>query len=739
MIAHSANGLGKEQSLQEHLQGTAMLCAKFLARLGFENCGYLLGCIHDIGKASTAFQQYIRQVPNTAAKGPDHSSASAVWLVPKNNRLASLGLVTLSHHRGLVALSDFKRLIQQKGADSNIKNALQQFVWENKLLSLLPLASNELERFEQKYINDVDKAILSSELLLRLLFSCLVDADYLDTEAHFSPETVNLRRHYHNKITITSLWEKLEQNQKRIDENVERTPINRLRQEIYAQAVQAAAGEMGIYRLTVPTGGGKTRTSMAFALRHALLHNLERVIMAVPYTSIIEQNADVYRQIFGKEAVLEHHSSFVLDGDDEDSQQAIYYRLAAENWDAPIIVTTTVQLFASLFSNRPSACRRLHNIAKSVIILDEVQSLPQKYLLPILNVLQTLVDDWQVTVVLCTATQPALEKNNWLDGLENVHDIIPSPGRYYEIMQRVEYHVLAAPLTWQQLAEKVCEHHQVLVVVNTKKDALKLVDLLRHYGKKVFHLSTLLCGEHRRDVLAKVKAALKAYQECILVSTQVIEAGVDLDFPVLYRAMGPLDRIVQAAGRCNREGRLTDETGCNVKGKVFIFTPVDGRLPAGEYSTATQITAAILNSESCDLSDPRLFNLYFERLRYDCAQDAEGIQNLRNQFNFPEVAKRFHLIDDVNNVAVAVRYGQGTEVIERLTDKIKFGHQPIVSREDYRKLQPYIVNITRNDLQTLINQGLVTRWLEGVWLFTGKYDEVKGLTQEGFLPEELIF
>jgi CRISPR-associated endonuclease/helicase Cas3 len=389
---------------------------------------------------------------------------------------------------------------------------------------------------------------------------------------------------------------------------------------------------------------------MAFALKHALVHGLDRVIVAIPYTSIIEQTADVYRNIFGETSVLEHHSAVITghDGCDPLSYQDVWSRLASENWDAPIVVTTTVQLFESLFAHRPSACRKLHNIARSVLVLDEVQTLPPQLLTPILDVLQDLVEHYSVSVVLCTATQPALQDGPYLKGLSNIREIVPDPPRYFAALRRVHYTLPAADerWDWERVAVEMRNTAQCLAIVNTKPDALQLLDALN--DSTALHRSTLLCGAHRRDVLHEIRRRLDIGEPCRLIATQVVEAGVDLDFPLVLRAIGPLDRIVQAAGRCNREGRLAS-------GRVVVFWPAEGKVPPGAYRTGTDTAISLLSRPQVDLHDPTLYRTYFELLYQAVETDVKGIQNLRQALDYPEVAQRFRLIED-DTAAVVVRY-----------------------------------------------------------------------------------
>ena len=450
--------------------------------------------------------------------------------------------------------------------------------------------------------------------------------------------------------------------------------------------------------------------------------------MAVPYTSIIEQTVKVYRDIFDHTAVLEHHSAanteqFYHHDEGEINADARWQyaqtRLATENWDAPLIVTTTVQLFESLFANRPSKCRKLHNIVNSVIILDEVQTLPVGLLKPIVNVLQEFCDCYHVTVVLCTATQPALEGDTpYLKGFKDIRDIV-SPDvalQHFKMLQRVNYEIQLQGWSWEQLVADVIshQHRQALIVLNTRKDALSVLEEFIAGGvvaeDDIFHLSTLLCGKHRRTVLAAVRQRLKDKRPCLLISTQVVEAGVDLDFPAGYRALGPLDRIVQAAGRCNREGK-------SEKGRVIIFKPAEGKVPLGEYKIAVDETARLLGRQNLDLHDPGIFEEYFHRL-YQQGTDERNIQTLRRKLNFPEVAKEFRLIKD-DTTAVVIRYDD--EVNNRICEIQRRG----VFARDYRALQPYTVSLRNHEF--LKAKDLCDEIAPGLFVWGGSYHPLQGI------------
>lgn len=510
-----------------------------------------------------------------------------------------------------------------------------------------------------------------------------------------------------------------------------------MRAEVLAACLRSGAQHPpGLFRLLVPTGGGKTLSGLAFALEHAVRYGLERVIFAVPYTSIIEQTVGVYRGVFGEEAVLEHHSAArddAFDGLEDAGGARTRARLGAQNWDAPLIVTTTVQLFESLFHNRPSRCRKLHNLSRTVIVLDEVQTLPIALLQPTVNVLGVLASErYGSSVVLCTATQPALEvENKFFQGFgaDSVRDIVPQEQvkTHFKKLERVIYEPRLEPVSWATLAAEISGLSQCLVVVNTRKDALELLnELEKAKADSLFHLSTLLCGQHRQEVIGKVKARLNpnSPKPVSLISTQVVEAGVDLDFPSVYRALGPLERIVQAAGRCNREWR--DE---NVLGKVVIFVPEGGGAPRGEYATALAEAADQIR-KGVDFSDPDIFETYYMRLYQGVKTDGYGIQHLRKGFDFPEVAERFKLIKD-DTVPVIIPYDPEAQT---LIDKVR--HRGFPLAKEHRALQPYIVALRRKeveDVATLIED------LEGVKVWGGSYDRaLRGINLSGWSAEDLV-
>ncbi|HUP58788.1 MAG TPA: CRISPR-associated helicase Cas3' [Thermoanaerobaculia bacterium] len=464
--------------------------------------------------------------------------------------------------------------------------------------------------------------------------------------------------------------------------------MNRVRAEVLRDCRRRAADVPGLFTLTVPTGGGKTLASMAFALDHAVKHGLDRVIVVIPYTSIIEQSAAVYKKIFGNSNVVEHHSSF--DPPEEPSR----LWLAAENWNAPVIVTTSVQFFESLFANRTSAARKLHNIARSVVVLDEVQTFPTSLLAPIVDALGELALHYATTIVLATATQPALRKREAFPyGLDGVREIIAEPGRHFRLLERVriEWPVdFNQAITFDELSRKILPHPTALVIVHLRNDARELAELL----EDSLHLSALMCAQHRSEVLAVIRKRLVDAVPCRLVATQLVEAGVDVDFPVVFRALGGLDSIAQAAGRCNREGKLD-------RGLMQVFV-APSLPPMGVPRRALEVTKEILRAHGgrVDLNDPAIHDRYFQRLYASSSSDSKGIQAERRGLNYESVAAKFRMIEDGWQKAIVIPYDPKSR--DTIDDVRRFG----MSRRASRRLQRYSVNVSKNVASAMLASGI---------------------------------
>jgi CRISPR-associated endonuclease/helicase Cas3 len=721
-VAHTPNELGEWHSLEEHLSDVAVEAQSYAAKLGCDELGYYAGLWHDLGKYHPKFQEYLEcchlaneNEQNRSCRSFPHAIYGAC-LAAENKQLQLLAPIIWGHHAGLPDKAKLMGQLSRENRDiqDEYRKALQHV--PEYLLKVEPLQC--LEPLKAQLKNNR----YAREMLIRMLFSCLVDADYLDTEEHFDPEVAKLRG---DRKHLSEFWKTFQADQQQLLDNAKTvdSQVNQVRLEVYQACVQAAEQAPGVFRLAVPTGGGKTRSGLAFALKHAMLHNLERVIVAVPYTSIIEQTVNVYRNIFDQANVLEHHSA-AKEADEEDARSNYAKaRLATQNWDASLIVTTTVQLFESLFANRPSRCRKLHNLIGSVIVLDEVQTLPMFLLTPILNGLKELVDRYRVTVVLCTATQPALEgESRYLEGFSagSISDIVPpaQAKQHFIDLARVDYEIQEESWTWEKLVADIKQnnHDSALIILNTRKDALAVIDALRHDeeidANSLLHLSTLLCGEHRRQVLSQVRERLNQNQPCLLVSTQVVEAGVDLDFPVVYRAIGPLDRIVQAAGRCNREGKMFH------RGRVVVFEPSEGGAPKGNYATEITRTATLLQDKNYDLHNPEIFETYFKSLYRDVKLDQCRIQEKRANLNYQQVARDFKFIKD-DTVPVAVEFD------DRVSKHLNRIRRRGLNSGDYRKLQPYLVNLYQRDFNRAAE--LREEIAPGLWIWQGNYDQLKGI------------
>lgn len=677
-LAHSADD-GRVHLLSDHLRATADLAAGFAAAFGAAPWGRLIGTWHDLGKYQAAFQARIRG----ERVDVEHSTVGALLAAEKGLKAAlPIALAVAGHHGGLPNLE----ADQHNGTPLQHRLRTRRDLLGSAKASLPPeLLALKLPDLPPAFVTEGPSGCRRIEFFTRMLFSCLVDADFLDTEEFFHPGARAAARGFD---TIGALRIRLDAAIATLVAKAHESAVNEARREVLAACRAAATKPQGFFGLTVPTGGGKTLSAMAFSLSHAEQHDLSRVISVIPYTSIIEQNATVYREALGPDNVIEHHSN--LDPNTESSRN----RLASENWDAPVVVTTTVQFFQSLLAARTSACRKLHNIARSVIVLDEVQSLPAGFLAPILDVLQELVARYGCSVVLATATPPALLRRDALPiGIETLTHIIEKPSSLAQSLRRVRIawpSLDEPPVEWPDLAERLVRHQQALAVLHRRDDARELASLLPDKG--TYHLSARMCPRHRMEVVARVRDALRTGQTCRLVSTQLIEAGVDLDFPVVYRALAGMDSVVQAAGRCNREGRGPQP------GVAHVFLAPTAP-PPGTLRIAMETTKAMLVDHGDDLDplNPAVMEEFFRRLYFKLEPDAKGIQGQRSQLNFANTAQRFQMIEDGYATPVVVPYGEGAERVAaaRLAP----------SRQTLRALQPYTVSMYPQEIRRLEDAG----------------------------------
>lgn len=674
-IRQDEAGTPAYQTVAEHLNGTAALCRSFADAFGAAAEGELVGICHDIGKCTDDFQNRLLRRGNKV----DHSTAGAL-ICEKSGHLIAAGCVA-GHHGGL--------------PDFGNRRADQE--WDATLFGRIKKGkkNNYLERCGQSGVSipilppHLPQNNLQASFWTRMLYSCLVDADFLDTERFMRGG-----RGQSGAESIDALLAKLREYIKPWQSP--ETELNKLRCEILNSCLDAGCKPKGLYTLTVPTGGGKTIASLAFALRHAAEHNMQRVIYVIPYTSIIEQNAQVFKDILGDDNVLEHHSGVQFDLPDGAPPEDIYKALSAENWDMPIIVTTAVQLFESIYANRPSKCRKLHNLANSVIIFDEAQMLPLAHLRPCVAAMASLVEQFNSTVLLCTATQPVLNDlfSTYAPNY-TPQEICPQTAALYNKFRRVIFK-RAGKLEDKALAEQLRQHKQVLCIVNSRKAAQQTFTLLPEDGR--YHLSTFMVPAQRQALLQTIRKRLNNGETCRVVSTSLIEAGVDVDFPAVYREMAGLDSVLQAAGRCNREGKRPAEQS--------IVTIFERSEPAPQLFIKAIGSAREALAGNRDPGDPNTMQRYFNSLRslsgnsldkhHMIAAFEKGIEGC--DLPFRTMAEKFHFIDQ-NDKTIYIPYQQEGAA---LTERLKAGE---CGKSLYRKLGRYAVGVYAHDFQKLYNVG----------------------------------
>ncbi|WP_303815665.1 CRISPR-associated helicase Cas3' [Selenomonas ruminantium] len=691
-LAHRDAENGREQLLIEHLRGVGDMAGSFAAAFGEEAAGRMVGVYHDIGKYSQEFQAYLRQ---GGGRKFDHSTAGALEIMKRKSPLSiPAAFCVAGHHSGLLNGGNAKadteesrslcgRLKKKPGKDIPNYQAYREEV------------GDVLDEGKSQLIPRFCRDFFAGQFYTRMLFSCLVDADFLDTE-EFMQLGENARGNF---VSISELKERLDDyvTKKFLDEQDERyaEPINQHRRKILRECIAAGEADEGssLLSLTVPTGGGKTIASLAFALHHAVHTGKKRVIYVIPYTSIIEQNAKVFQEILGDENVIEHHCQvdYPQSADNDGAyDKQLKIQLASENWDAPLIVTTNVQFFESLFANRTSKCRKLHNIAASVIIFDEAQMLPLDYLRPCLAAIHELTRHYGATAVLCTATQPSLNKIFQKDYRREIKEICRNVTEEYKFFKRTKIELLSQKVALEEMADRLQEKEQVLCIVNTKKAARELFAALQG-ADGCFHLSTNLCPQHRKAILAQIRQALLDGKPCRVVSTSLIEAGVDVDFPCVYREMAGLDSIIQAAGRCNREGRRAKEESL-----VYVFAWADKAMANSQQSmkVCRGATEYVCESQADDLGSPVAIKEYFDFLHKLDGNELDGkkiMEMMGNEFMpFEHVAKEFVLIETPTR-PIFIPYDETGQKIEKQL------RQGMRSRQLMRAAGKYMVNVYCSD------------------------------------------
>ena len=696
--AHSRPDLAPSewQQLKDHLVNTGDLAFELGRDANISELARVAGRLHDIGKYSQAFQRRLEG----SQQRVDHATAGAREIIqlfqtePQKAYASLLAYCIAGHHGGLpdvgsvIDIGGEGTLLARLDPDKTKLHDYSAYKTELDPSSLT---------FKPRLIKPIkDHRNFSVSFLIRMIFSTLVDADWLETETYMNSG----RKPRGEYETIEVLTQRFNIFLQRFDHP--QNAINQKRTETIKACLSKAPKEQGIFTLTVPTGGGKTLASMAFALNHAVKHGLKRIIYVIPFTSIIEQNAAVFKDCLGKENILEHHSNFDWEGrrhespDDETNSALSKLKLASENWDIPVVVTTNVQFFESLFASQKSRCRKLHNIAKSVIIFDEAQMLPREYLKPCMLAVQELVQNYGASAVLCTATQPLLKQ--FMPDMPEFTELAPDPQALFDFYKRVQIKNLGK-LPDAELLDQINAHPQGLCIVNTRKHAKGLFDGLAEEGR--FHLSTLMCPTHRKRTLLTIRDCLKNGETCRVISTQVMEAGIDVDFPVGFRALAGLDSVIQAAGRVNREGK-------NTSGDVYVFEPESEfikRTPAYIKQTA-DAAQSILRDFSTDPTSIQAIQAYFSLL--DRLQDPKRASDAKeilacfekgDGFDFKTAAEKFRIIEN-NTVAVIIPFN---DEAMKWVEELRFTPYPAST---LRKLQGYTVNIYENEFQALNEKGV---------------------------------
>lgn len=703
-IAHINTNDGTEQSVLQHLQGTAELAEQFAGRFGDEEYARICAWLHDAGKYTDAFQKRIRGVNIHV----DHSTAGAQIAYKMLQGMGMwLAYCIAGHHGGLPSGGSPADTQAEVTLSGRLKRKVEDYsaFYDENTLPPLP----QKQPFQPLY-----KAGFSISFFIRMIYSCLVDADYLDTETFMAG---GHKGRAQNQVSLEYLKDQLDQKLKTFAGATK--PIHIKRNEILQSCLDAADSGRSLFSLTVPTGGGKTWSSLAFALRHAIRNGMDRVIYVIPYTSIIEQNAGEFKSVLGEENVLEHHSNFDFDKDREDDVLKVQ-KLATENWDMPVIVTTNVQFFESLYACKSSRCRKLHNIANSVVVFDEAQMLPTEYLLPCVRAIAELVANYRCTAVLCSATQPALQP--YFPSDMPMREICQNTRELYDFFRRTRL-VYRGSMDNQMLAEEMVQARQALCIVDNRKQARDLYQLLE--GEGCYHLSTLMYPAHRKRVIAEIKARLLEGKPCKVVATRLIEAGVDVDFPVVYRAMAGLDSLVQAAGRCNREGKkdISD---------VYIFDPEEQYANRLHAQGRPLKAAQTVMRQYKDLLSPEAIHAYFTELYtiegpegLDVPKIVDKLESSWQEFgffcDFPKIDEKFKMIQENTAPVIIAKEDCVKQWIQELAKE--------PNRDLLRRLQPYAATTYQQEFDGLRDAGAIT-YICGetaVLLNNERYNERTGL------------
>lgn len=723
-LAHSRGHLGSEQTQQEHLSE--------VEKRAVSRCpGFLLADVrlaalfHDFGKYSSLFKKRLEGV----VSGLDHWSPGAHLLL-ESGRSDLAGVAVHAHHVGLGAWSQVSTLRKNL---ASLEGRMLTLSDREQLNDALRAMLGDGFRPQEYRTGRKLRRTVGSMLDARMVLSALVDGDYRDTARHMRGE----QRPKAPDLDAEGAFSVLQAHIASLGEGAS-VDVRAVCGDLWVAACEAAKGPPGLYELEAPTGSGKTFAMLGFALRHIAAnkqkHGLRRIVVVLPFLSILDQTVKEYRKALGTHAngLLEHHSLAEWRKSGEEDGQSHEHRMAealSEDWEAPIIITTTVQLLESLFTDHPGTCRKLCALSKAVILLDEVQSLPQHLITATLRAISRVCHpDYNSTVVVATATQPLFSR--FAAEVEREGDNvgwnpIPVAARSLALYSRtrryeIDWQGCESPISWDEIADELATENRALCIVNTRKDARVLTELVKNRKPEapVIHLSTNMCAAHRRDVL-KQDTLLKRTKPCLLISTQCVEAGVDLDFPMVYRALAPLESIAQAAGRCNRAGAGA--------GHVRVFQPEDAHYPGKTYEQGALQTLHLLRELGhLDPQEPAVFDDYFRRLYNlrDHAGTTKKMELAIQEADFPEVARLYRLIDRRNLLHIVVPYGDAPEPPYHLTGAF------------FRNIQPYVVDANRKDAEHSPWLGSPLKETENWYVLTDKtpYDNLLGLRLDHELP-----
>lgn len=698
-LAHITEDKTKEQGIAAHLTETAQLSGDFAQAFACREWGYGCGYLHDIGKYSDKFQQRLRGGAMT-----DHATAGARELYDRKNYIGAY--VISGHHSGLLDGGSSADI----GGEATLKGRMNKTLEDYKAFQ----SEIRIPEFPAIPLKPIGEGGFSLSFFIRMLFSCLVDADFLDTEQFMHGESIKRR----GFDSISSLYERLFGHVKTWLENEDTETVNGRRTMILKACLEAGTWSRGLYQLTVPTGGGKTISSLAFGLLHAKKHNMDRIIYVIPYTSIIEQNAQIFKDILGEANVLEDHCNVVF----KDSVELKPIQLASENWDCPIVVTTNVQFFESLFANKTSKCRKLHNIANSVIIFDEAQMLPVNYLEPCIKAISELVYNYRSTAVLCTATQPSLK--TLFPQQIKIKEICPEVKGQYEFFRRMVLEN-AGELSEEQLVQRLRKEKQVLCILNSRGRVQEVYQALKDKGEAI-HLSTFMYPKHRKHLLKTIRERLKNGMPCRLISTSLVEAGVDFDFQTVYRELAGVDSVIQAAGRCNREGKRHREDCRTI---IFTLEKNEGIHNPSTLKLPIKVAEQIVE-EYEDITSLEAIESYFSRLYHfkgeglDAKKIVGQLEDGRRTYLFPfaSVAKQFRLIENDTRTILIDKEPEAKEIVDRI---LRGEH----SRQLMRDAGQYCVNIYEEDFEKLNGAGRLETIPMELYILRNKeqYTEETGL------------